>query len=380
MGNQLGLVDARGETWRSMKKSTSGAFSLNRLKKSLPLYNSCCKEMTNFMYSQSSKGFEVDCADMIKRCSINILGLVGFGMNINSFQDEKSELKKHADNLFDFTRIMTLEFLPNVMKFFKVPFFPPKASKFIENVVERNIKSRESESGERKDILGALVKLHKENPEDVTKDMISKTCLQFLMDGYTTTAEGIIATLYMIAVNPTVEARLQEEIDRVLEDKDDPSAQLTYDDINELKYLDMVFKETMRIAAFGPLPRLCTKTWKVPDSDLIIPVGTTVISPVLALQNDPEYWENPEEFIPERFSEENKGNIKSGTYFPFGQGPRICLGMSFARLEAKFIIIYILRNFSIVGGEKLPKKLELDPDYFILPKGGLKLKFKQRHV
>ena len=103
MGNQFGLVDAHGETWRTMKKSTSGAFSLNRLKKSLPLYNSCCEEMISFLYSQSSKDVEVDCAEMIKRCSINILGVVGFGMNLNTFQDENSEFKKHADNLFDFT-------------------------------------------------------------------------------------------------------------------------------------------------------------------------------------------------------------------------------------------------------------------------------------
>ena len=380
MGNQFGLVDARGETWRNMKKSTSGAFSLIRLKKSLPLFNSCCKEMIDFLHSQSSKDFEVDCEDVIKRCSINILGVVGFGMNINTFQDENSELKKHADNLFDLKRIVALTFLPNVMKFFRVPFLPPKPAKFVSNVVERNIKSRESESVERKDILGTLIKLHKENPEDITEDMIIKTCLQFLADGYTTTAEGIISTLYMIAVNPTVEVRLQEEIDRVIDGKDDPCGQLTNDDINELKYLDMVFKETMRMVAFGPLPRQCTKTWKVPNSDLIIPVGTVVIIPVLGLQNDPKYWENPEEFIPERFSEENKGNIRSGTYLPFGQGPRVCLGTNFARLEEKFILTYILRNFSIVGGEKLPKKLELDSEYFILPKGGLKLRFKQRDI
>ena len=90
--------------------------------------------------------------------------------------------------------------------------------------------------------------------------------------------------------------------------------------------------------------------------------------------------ETPEQFIPERFSEENKGNIRSGTYFPFGQGPRMCLGNNFARFEAKVMIIHILRNFSIEGGEKLPKKLELDPNSFILPKGGLTLKFKRRNI
>ena len=140
----------------------------------------------------------------------------------------------------------------------------------------------------------------------------------------------------------------------------------------------MVFKETMRIVSAGFSVRQCTKAWKVPNSDLIIPEGTDVLIPIFGLQNDPEYWDDPEEFIPERFSEENKGKIRSGTYFPFGQGPRVCLGNNFARFEAKVMIIYILRNFSIVGGDKLPKKLTLDPNTIFSPIGGLKLKFKKR--
>ena len=238
---------------------------------------------------------------MIKRCAINTLGNVGFGMNINSFKDRDNELKTYADGLFEVPRILLA-----------------------------------------------------------------------------TVAESIICTIYMIALRPKIEERLQEEIDRVFENKDDPNGDLTDDDINELNYLDMVFKETMRFVGNGGVPRQCTKAWKVPNSDLVLPVGTICMLPLGALQLDPRYWDDPEEFIPERFSAENKGNIKSGTYAPFGQGPRMCLGNNFALFEAKVTLIYLLRNFSIVGGEKLPKKLELDPNAFMLPKGGLKLKFKKR--
>jgi len=278
------------------------------------------------------------------------------------------------------TRFALLSFIPRVMAFFKIPVFSQKASKFIENVVEQNIKSRKKENSERKDILGTLIKFHNEHPEDMTKDMLVKTCIQFMGDGYTTTAEGIILALYLIVVNPNVEDKLRNEIDRVLEDRDDPNGDLTDDDINELNYLDMVFKETMRIGGLGATVRQCTKTWKVPDSDLIIPKGTVVTIPTLGLQMDPKYWDDPEEFIPERFSEENKGKIRSGTYFPFGQGPRICLGNNYARFEAKVGLIYILRNFTFTGGKNLSKKLELDPNAFLLPLGGLKLKFKKRNI
>ena len=143
MGNQFGLVDAYGETWKTMKKSVSGAFSIIRLKKSLPLYNSCCREMVNFLDTQSGSDIEVDCVDMIKRCAINILGVVGFGMSINTYQDRNSELKKQADDLMAITRFLILTFMPSVMKILRIPIFPPSPSSFITNVVDMNIKSRE---------------------------------------------------------------------------------------------------------------------------------------------------------------------------------------------------------------------------------------------
>ena len=289
-----------------------------------------------------------------------------------------NEFKKYADNLFDVSRFLLASFVPALMRIFRIPIFRKDSSTYVDKVVQQNIRSREGESSDRKDILGALLKIHKENPKDFTLDLISKTCLQFMTDGYITIAESIICVIYMIAARPKIEERLQEEIDRVFDNKDDPNGDLTDDDINELNFLDMVFKETMRLAGIGALPRQCTKEWKVPNSNLVLPVGTICMLPIGALQTDPKYWEDPEEFIPERFSEENKGNIKTGTYFPFGQGPRMCLGNNFARFEAKVVLIYLFRNFSTVGGEKLPKDLELDANAFLLPKGGLKLQFKRR--
>ena len=363
-----------------MKKLTAPAFSLIRLKKSLPLYDSCSKEMISYLNTQSDRDIDVDCIEMIKCCTINTLARVGFGMNINTFMDRENELKKNADNLFDMLRFTMILFVPKVMSFFKIPFFPQKATNFIEGVVEKNIKSRDSEVSNRKDILGTLVKTHKEHPEDMTKHILSKTALQFMADGYTTTAEQIICTLFFIVVNHNVEEKLREEIDRVLDAKEDPNGDLTEDDINELKYLDMVFKESMRIAAFGGLPRYCTKSWKIPGSDFLIRKGTTIVIPVSSLQKDPEYWDDPEEFIPERFSEENKGKIRSGTFFPFGQGPRICLGNSYARILATVMITHIIRNFTFEGQDKLPRKLKCGPESFLGPEGGLSIKFKKRDL
>ena len=89
---------------------------------------------------------------------------------------------------------------------------------------------------------------------------------------------------------------------------------------------------------------------------------------------DPDFWESPEDFNPQRFSSQNKGKIKSGTYLPFGSGPRHCLGMNYARLHIKITITHILRNYELHNFENLPKVMKRPHPFTFLPSEGLKLK------
>lgn len=77
------------------------------------------------------------------------------------------------------------------------------------------------------------------------------------------------------------------------------------------------------------LPRLCTKTYKVPDSDLVIEKGTMLFIPTLAIQRDEDYYPDPEKFDPERFNQENKSKRHPFAWLPFGEGPRACIGNLF---------------------------------------------------
>lgn len=97
--------------------------------------------------------------------------------------------------------------------------------------------------------------------------------------------------------------------------------------MSDLPYLDMVVSEIMRLyPSLGFLNRTAIDDYKVPDSDMVIKKGTPVYIPMLGFHYDPQYFPNPYEFDPERFSEENKRNIPSCVYFPFGEGPHICIG------------------------------------------------------
>ncbi|XP_069131897.1 cytochrome P450 3A2-like [Argopecten irradians] len=115
---------------------------------------------------------------------------------------------------------------------------------------------------------------------------------------------------------------------------------------------------------------MCVKTTKV--KDITIPVGMCVSVPVYAMQHDPEVWEKPDVFNPERFSPTEKAKYDPMDYMPFGYGPRNCIGMRLALLEAKMALADFVRNFRISVGSKtdIPPKMEdeeiLKPKYLWL--------------
>ena len=133
-----------------------------------------------------------------------------------------------------------------------------------------------------------------------------------------------------------------------------------------MKYLQQVVDETLRMYPPKPnVPRMCIKDYKVPGTDLVIEKGTSLLISLYGLHNDPEYFPNPEKFDPERFSEENKPKIKPYTYIPFGDGPRICIGMRFGLQQVKIGLASILKNFRVYL-TPLTSEADFIPEAFLL--------------
>jgi cytochrome P450 family 6 len=124
---------------------------------------------------------------------------------------------------------------------------------------------------------------------------------------------------------------------------------------------------------YPPVPllfRSCLKDYKVSDSDLVIPKGTSVFIPLMGLQRDPEIFENPLQFKPERFenSPNGNGNSKGLFYLPFGDGPRICIGMRMGKLTTKLGLSLILSNFNVELNDKemMHEVLKFHPNQLVL--------------
>ena len=190
------------------------------------------------------------------------------------------------------------------------------AANFFLKVFSETIRHREENNGiVRNDFVELLLQMKTKGLLSL-KEMAAESFI-FYVGGFHTTASLMNFILYELALNQNVQKKLREEISEMLNQND---GKLTYEGLNEIKYLDMVVSEGLR--KYPPiyvLSRKCTKEYKIPNSKLVVPIGTQVTIPVYSIQRDPEYFPDPEKFIPERFSEENVKNIRPFTYLPFGK-------------------------------------------------------------
>lgn len=175
--------------------------------------------------------------------------------------------------------------------------------------------------------------------------------------------------LYELAKNKKIQQKVQREIDQVLDATGLQS--LTYDTLNDMKYLECCIDETLRKYPIAPvLFRECTKDYKVRGSDLIIPKGTSIFFPLMGFQRDPKIYENPLLFKPERFLSSSNGEGKASGcfYLPFGDGPRNCIGTRLGKLTAKLGLATVLSKFTIEldDTDMIDKELTFNSKTFVL--------------
>ena len=377
MGQLFGIADAQGDRWRRLRKAVNGPFALPKMKSYMEFFSKANKSILGFLEEESGKGEKMDVRDLVRRYVINTVGAVALGMDVNAFVDRDCELMKQGSSLSEMWRWIVVMMMPSIAALFKVQVYNQKAEKWFTSLMRRYIKTKPLDGN---DVLSLLMKIHREDPKDFDQVGVEKTILQFFFDGYNSSSDAITGVIAFIVANPDCMTRLREEIDEVFENKDDGDIEITQSELVGMSYLDGCVNEALRIAALPATSRRVTKAYKIPGTEITLPVGVSVLIPLKSLHLDPEFWENPTEFNPDRWNAENKSKIRSGTYGPFGMGPRACLGSIFAKFMMKMIIVYMVRFFEIENCDNLPKNFELDPNCLFAPLGGLNVKFHKREI
>ncbi|CAH1400040.1 unnamed protein product [Nezara viridula] len=372
------LFNLDGERWRALRVKLTPTFTSGKMKAMFPLFVNCAEAFDSLILSKI--GSEVDIKDLVGRLMTDIICSCAFGLDINTIKEPNHKLRQIGAQLFKMkfihkVLIAVIQAMPKVASKIEARFTPKETEDYVVKLVQDTIEYREKNNIKRNDFLDLLIQLknkgtvgddlkdeiedQKCQPFELTIGLMAAQCFVFLVAGFETSSSVQSFCLYELAINQDIQTRVKKEIDETIE----RHGGLTYQAVYEMEYLDMVISETMRKYPTLPfLMRCCSKSITTPNG-YKIEAGETVLIPVWSLHHDPEHYPNPEKFDPERFSAENKESIKPYTYLPFGEGPRMCIGMRFGQLQTKVGLIALLRKCRVepCAATKIPLVLGPSP-------------------
>ncbi|XP_076416425.1 cytochrome P450 3A11-like isoform X5 [Peromyscus maniculatus bairdii] len=360
------ITMAKDEEWKRIRALLSPAFTSGKLKEMFPIVEQYGDILVKYLRREAEKGKPIPMKENRVKSKSQRCSFAYSKVQKEHYVMTQCE-QDHRENGF-WWRLVLFPFLTPIYEKLNVSIFPKDAIAFFKNFMDRMKENRlDSKQKHRVDFHQLMMNAHnnckdKESHKALSDMEITAQSIIFILGGYESTSSTISFALYLLATHPDIQKTLQEEIDGALPNKESP----TYDKVMEMEYLDMVLSETLRLYPnANRIYRACKQDVEI--DGVFILKGFLVMVPIYALHHDPEYWPEPEEFRPERFSKENKGNINPYVYLPFGNGPRNCIGMRFALMNLKLALTKVLQNFSFQPCKetqipmKLNKKLLLQP-------------------
>ncbi|XP_062545301.1 probable cytochrome P450 9f2 [Armigeres subalbatus] len=408
----VGMVDQR---WRDMRAILSPAFTGSKMRAMFELIEQYSTQMVTILKEQSQETNYVDyeMKDCFSRMANDIIATCAFGLQVESLKSRDNEFFTMGKQMLNFNRLIVLmrvlglRFFPGLMIKLGVDIVDKEQNQYFSKIIKEAVRAREAHGIVRPDMIHLLMQAkkgtlkHQQETMETTagfatveesgigKSVINRTmtepefiaqCLVFFLAGFDTVSTGMVFTAYELAMNPDVQQKLYEEI--VETNKELRGKPLTYDTLQQMKYMDMVVSESLRMWPVAAFDRKCVRDYILDDGaglKFTIDEGACIWVPVHGIHRDPKYYPNPEKFVPERFSEENRHNIDMTMYMPFGIGPRNCIGSRFALMEIKAIMYALLLNFSFERNEKTPVPLKLVKGFTGLGvENGMHLRLKMR--
>lgn len=244
-----------------------------------------------------------------------------------------------------------------------------KEMKFLDRTIYNLVNERRKTGDEKNDLLNVLLNTRDEEGNEFFSDkQIRDEIITFFIAGQETTSNSLCWTYYLLSQNPEYEELLLKEIDKVPGERPP-----TIDNINQLGIAENIFREALRM--YPPawvVARRATEDYEI--NGYTIPANSDIYMSQYVVHHDSRFFEYPYKFRPDRWDAESK--LPRFAYFPFGGGPRRCIGEPFAYMEAVLIIAVISRKWKL---ELQPDfRVEMEPFITIRPKYGMKMVLKNR--
>lgn len=382
------LFFLQGERWRDIRTLLSPSFTSSKMKMMFKLVSKCGADLADYLADAAVESKPIELKDTFTRYTSDVIATSAFGLSVNSLKEKDNEFYTMGRKATTFdgiktTKLFLLRCIPQFAKVFNLRVIEEHVANFFSHVISSNITSRKSQGIVRNDMIQLMLQANEKSEKlNLSVEEMTAQAFIFFFAGFDTASTLMCFAAHEIGVNPDVQKKLQEEIDAVLAEGD---GELSYEALHGMQYLDMVVNEALRLyPPVSTIDRVCNKAFELPPAapglaPVTVDVGSVIWFPFHGLHRDPAYFPEPDKFDPERFSEINKSKITG--YFPFGVGPRSCIGNRFALMEAKLALFYLLAKFELYQSEKTCVPMEFDRSNFnITAKNGFWLNIRKRQL
>ncbi|KAF5281175.1 hypothetical protein FQR65_LT14843 [Abscondita terminalis] len=374
------LFSLKGAKWKKMRTQLGPAFTKTKNKMMLPTVKKVVDTLLKILDELPNDDKTVEIKDMSSKLTIDILASCAFGIEVNSLETRDSDFNYYSKAFFHTSLKQTLIRLciimyPDLLNMLNVYSIRDDISKYFVSIVDNSIKYRETNNVYRNDFMHLLIQiknnlaivddeigdLKKRNQEEdsLSLNEISAQCFLFLMAGYESSSSAVSFCLYELALNKHLQEKARAEITNAVKDT---NGEITFDVLSRVPYVE----------------KTCTKPYRIPETDVVLEKDTICLISILSLQQDPHIYPNPQEFDPERFSEENINKRHSLSWIPFGTGPRICIAYQFGLMQVKLAVASLLLNYEFSLNPKTKVPLVIEPRALQTSvKGGIWLDLKK---
>ncbi|CAH2094091.1 unnamed protein product [Euphydryas editha] len=390
-----------GNRWKVLRQNLTSLFSSSKLKNMFYLIENCANSLDNALNKDLSNQNTIRIKSLLVRYTMDCIGSCTFGINTGTLvKDSPSNpFTIMGEKIFDVSnfggfKIVSRSMWPAFFYSLGLKIFQNDIQKFFKKLLTDVFESRGYKETSRNDFVDQVLSWKKKKylsgesisnviTGDIKKynievddDLLIAQCVLFFGAGFETTATTTSFLLFELAKNKDDQSRVLEEVDDYYKRHD---GKIEFECINELPFLHACLDETLRLyPVLGVVTREVSEDYTLPTG-LRLEKGTRIHIPVYYLHHNPEYFPEPEQFRPERFYGDENKNIKAYTHMPFGEGPRICIGLRFAKMPITAGILTLLKKHSVELAEGTPRTLDFQQRALVIqPKSEIILKFIPR--
>src|SRR5947199_1209572 len=331
-----GLLTIDGEKHRQQRRAVKQSLHKKQVEGYASIINQYTRELLKTWYP----GDRLDMSRAMQELTLRIVSKCLFSIDLSN---QLASLSDAFDGVIGSSTSMAEDLL-NIRIDNPITGYGKRmaATRQLDMLIYTLIAQRRDDDRQYNDVLSMLMSAQsgEESDTKLTEKQIHDHILTFLAAGHETTAITLVWTFYLLSQYPQVRIKLQDEIRSVLAGREP-----TLDDLARLPYLDWVLNESMRL--YPPAWLQMRSVAKESEIDGVkLPIGTLLVLSQWVMHRLPEIWQDAEVFKPERWDPANEQQIPPGAYFPFGGGPRTCIGMPLAQLEARIILASILQRYT----------------------------------